>query len=385
MGLRAVATVSLAVMVGSCGPGSEAPDATRDSEGALQALVARTVADTEAVRSAALCVDAPHLGLWWEGAAGMADPDGGVEMSAAHPFRIASTTKTFVAATVLRLVEDGRFGLDDPVAGLLSDEHARALRDGGYRPERITVRHLLTHTSGLYDHTDGEAYGEAIVADPQHRWTRAEQVRAAMAWGEPWGEPGTVFHYSDTGYVLLGEIVERATGRTLAAAVRELVGFDRLGLESTWWETEEPAPVGAPARAHQFLGDVDTTAFDPSFDLYGGGGLVSTVGDLARFGRALFAGRVFARPETLETMLTTVDGVRAVPEGDPKQMPAGAYRMGVWSAEVEGLEAYRHTGFWGSSLTYVPELDLVVAATVNQNGAKEALEELAAGATRLVL
>ena len=385
MGLRAVATVSLAVMVGSCGPGPEAPDATRGSEGALQALVTSVVAETEAVRSSALCVDAPRLGLWWEGAAGMADPDGGVEMSPAHPFRIASTTKTFVAASVLRLVEDGRFGLDDPVAGLLSDEHVGALRDGGYRPERITVRHLLTHTSGLYDHTDGEAYGEAIVADPQHRWTRAEQVRAAMAGGEPWGEPGTVFHYSDTGYVLLGEIVERATGRPLAAAVRELVGLDRLGLESTWWETEEPAPVGAPARAHQFLGDLDTTAFDPSFDLYGGGGLVSTVGDLARFGRALFAGRVFARPETLETMLTTVDGVRVVPEGDPKQMPAGAYRMGVWSDEVEGLEAYRHTGFWGSSLTYVPELDLVVAATVNQNGAKEALEELAAGATRLVL
>ena len=66
-------------------------------------------------------------------------------------------------------------------------------------------------------------------------------------------------------------------------AVRDLVGYSNLGMDSTWWEILEPPPAGVPDRAHQFLEDIDVYAFAPYYDLYGGGGVVSTVGDLARF------------------------------------------------------------------------------------------------------
>jgi D-alanyl-D-alanine carboxypeptidase len=150
-------------------------------------------------------------------------------------------------------------------------------------------------------------------------------------------------------------------------------------MTSTWWETLEPRPTGVPDRAHQFLGDLDTADFDPSYDLYGGGGIASTVGDLARFYRALFTGGVYADPATAGIMLTTVDGARTLPGARPL-----GYRMGIWVVEIEGMTTYRHTGFFGTLATYVPELDLIVTATTNQNQDEGALDNVALEAIKLV-
>jgi len=379
-------SVALLVCLGfACtSPEPAAPTAAAVLEPELQSLLDGVVAADAEVHGAALAVDAPGVVVNWEGAAGLADPAGGAAMTPATPVRIASNTKTYVAAAVLRLAEEGRLAIDDPIAAHLPRELADLLRGGGYDPGAITVRHLLTHGSGLFDHTSDPRFEEAILADPQHRWTRAEQVRASVEWGGPHGAPGEIYTYCDTGYVLLGAIIEQASGRPLAAAVRELLRFERLGLRATWWETLEPPSVGLPERAHQFLGELDSFGFDPSLDLYGGGGIVATVGDLARFWRALVGGGVFADSVSLETMLTTIDGLRPLPDADERALPAGAYRMGVWVVEVEGFTSYRHSGFWGTAATFVPELDLVVAATVNQNHARSALEDLLRGSIAAV-
>ncbi len=384
MSTRPVLALALAFALPvGCGGDPGRPVSAPDPGPRLEALLAAAVGDGSVVRGAALAVDAPTLGLAWQGASGLADPASGRAMTPATPVRVASNTKTFVAAAVLRLVEGGRLGLDDPVAGLLPAEAVGLLRGDGYDPDRVLVRHLLTHTSGLFDHTSSPRYEERILADPGHRWTPLEQLRCAMEWGQPLAAPGEAFAYCDTGYVLLGLVLEEVTGRPLAAAVRDLVGFQRLGLASTWWESLEPAPTGLPPRAHQYLGDLDATDFDPSLDLYGGGGLVSTVGDLARFTRALVTGGVFARGDTLATMLAPPGVLAAPPGAKPGGIPPGAYRMGIWSEEVAGLPGFRHSGFWGTVACHVPELDLVVAVTVNQNRAKAAMEGLVAGAVEV--
>ncbi len=358
------------LVLGCQQPGSPAAGAVR----ALHSIVDRAVADNELIHGAALYVDAPRLGLRWEGAAGLAGPD--VPMTAFHPVRIASNTKTYVAAAVLRLAEEGRLGIDDPIAAHLPDETVALLVGDRYHPEQMTVRHLLTHTSGLYDHSDSQKYGDAIMADPQHRWTRTEQVEAAMAWGQPWGAPGEIYTYCDTGYVLLGAIIEQVSGQPLAAAVRQLLRFDELGLASTWWEDLEPPPEGAPERAHQYIDETDTFVFDPSFDLYGGGGLVATLGDVAAFFGALFSNRVYSDRATLELMLSTIEGARPRPDADDTALAPGTYRMGVWVVEIDGVTAYAHSGFWGTAVVFVPDLDLAVAVTVNQNKAKEAMWDM---------
>jgi D-alanyl-D-alanine carboxypeptidase len=244
--------ISLTSFTGCSQPEDPTREAVLQTE--FQALIDAVVAEDDAVHGASMAVFSPSSGLDWEGAAGFADPEAKTPMTPSHPVRIASNTKTYVAAAVLRLAESGRIDLDSVIGDLLPVEFSELLESDGYDPSTITVRHLLTHTGGLYDHGDAEAYTEAIIADPRHHWTPTEQITALVEWGDKLDEPERIYSYSDSGYVMLGLIIERITGQGLAEAVRELVGFDNLELASTWWEIMEPAPVVKMERPNQFLG-----------------------------------------------------------------------------------------------------------------------------------
>jgi D-alanyl-D-alanine carboxypeptidase len=350
----------------------------------LRSIVESAVEADDTVHGAAVAVVSPSRGLAWEGAAGFADPEAGTPMTPGHPVRIASNTKTYTAAAVLRLAEDGRLDIDSPIADHLPDELLELLSSGSYDPAAITIRHLLTHSAGLDDHGAAGEYTEAIIADPQHEWTPAEQIAGLVQWGSKLGDPGEVYSYSDSGYVLLGVIIEQASGRRLGPAVRDLIDFEALGLGSTWWEVMEPRPQGVPQRAHQFLGELDAHSFYPTFDLYGGGGIATTMSDLAVFFDALVRGRVFHDPTTLETMLSTFDGLQAAAGADERSLPPGAYRMGLWVTEIGGRTAYQHTGFWSTSTVHVPELDLTIAGTVNQHEGGESLDRAVEEVVRAV-
>jgi D-alanyl-D-alanine carboxypeptidase len=129
----------------------------------------------------------------------------------------------------------------------------------------------------------------------------------------------------------LGDLIERATGLPQAAAYRSLIDFDRIGQPATWFETLEPAPAAAPPRAGQYIGGNDIGGVDPSFDLYGGGGLVSTLQDQARFISAVFSGKVFHKAATLKLM-TSIPAVVDT-EGAPS-----AYALGIHKVVVDGVE-----------------------------------------------
>ena len=182
--------------------------------------------------------------------------------------------------------------------------------------------------------------------------------------GQPYGEPGEVFRYSDTGYILLGEIIENVSEQTLGPALRQLLNYERLGLNSTWMEIDEPTPVNIPSRVHQYDGEIDIYPVNGSFDIYGGGGLISTVGDMARFMRGLFEGNVFAQPSTLETMLSTVPAKRGGPDyGIWEQIP-GTYRLGIDGGTHH--EIYSHKGHFGTLAAYVPAFDLAIGLSLNR-------------------
>ena len=320
----------------------------------LQALLDNFLTTHPDVPGVSLHVEAPRLGLSWSGAAGVADRTSGARLTPANPFRIASITKTYTAAATLRLVEDGVLTLDDPILSHLPSEFVEILSAGGYDSRAITIRHLLTHTSGLYDYADDPMFYRK-VSDPNKRWTRLEQLRLALDYGRPYGRPGETYHYSDTGYILLGEIIERGTALPLGEAFRRLLNYNALGLTATWIETLEPVPPGAAPRAHQYMGNTDTYATDPSYDLYGGGGLVATTQDLTRFLRGLFIGKVYRKPETLDLMLSTV----VVPD-------QGRYRVGIYFTEMDGVRGWGHGRFLNTWSYYFPELDVAFAAAITQ-------------------
>jgi D-alanyl-D-alanine carboxypeptidase len=326
----------------------------------LQSALDSLIAAHPSVPGIALQVSLPGRDFTWSGAAGRVAWGGAERLSPDHPVRIASTTKTYTAAAVLRLAEEGRLGLDDPIARHLSPDTLELLSRDRYDTQRITLRQLLSHTSGVFDYAfgPGSSFAEIVAASPSRRWTRREQVEFAVRSGDPVGLPGGQHHYSDTGYVLLGEVVERRSGKPLGEAYRSLLGFDRLGLRATWLETLEDAPPGARERAHQYWGELDFFTADPSFDLYGGGGLVATVEDMSRFFDALLGGRVFARKATLEAMLT-------IPAANLEaQSP---YALGIHRQAVGARTCWGHGGYWGTLALACPESRMSVAYTVNQN------------------
>ncbi|MDX1476096.1 MAG: serine hydrolase domain-containing protein [Saprospiraceae bacterium] len=309
-----------------------------------------------------LHVEAPNHQISWSTAAGVRDPATGIQLTGTEGVRIASVTKTYVAAAILRLWEDGVLQLDDPIERYIAPEHQALLAQDGYDASVITIRHLLSHVSGMFDHGSSQQYFTQVLADPQRVWTRTDQIRGCVEWGEPVGRPGERFSYSDTGYILLGEVIEKISGQPLGIALRRLLNFDALQLQATWFELTEPRPPAVPDRAHQFVDSIDTYDLHPSVDLYGGGGLVTSVADMARFYQKLFDQKVFRNATTLDTMLARYPLVGGHDAGMD-------YRKGIYQVELAGRILWTHSGFWGTQVFYIPHLKASVAVAVTQQSA----------------
>lgn len=289
-------------------------------------------------------------------ARGVADPATAQPLTPDHAVRIASCTKTFVASTVLVLAGRGDVDLDHPLVEALPA--AVAAQFTAFQHHRTaTVRQVLQHRSGLVEHP---AFPEFELG-PRHRWTAAEQIAIAMA-HPPLLAPGTAFAYSDTGYVLLGQVIEHVTGLPLAHAVRTTLGLDPAEYPSIHWEVVEPTPPGL-VRAHQLHGEHDTYDWDPSLDLFGGGGIVATMPDLARWWTALFSGRV--HPHLVEQTGSTAPSVPHDGSAFPGGLETG---LGMFHRVVDGVDVWSHGGYWGLQTLHLPALGTSVALTVNRRG-----------------
>jgi D-alanyl-D-alanine carboxypeptidase len=237
-------------------------------------------------------------------------------------FRIASVTKTFVAALVLQLVEGGKLQLDDTVErwlpGLVPNGRA------------ITVRQLLNHTSGLYDYVEEPS----VLRSPQRRWTPEELVGLATA--HPVEHAGKRrFSYSSTNYLLLGRIAEKAGGAPLESQLRQRL-FVPLGLRRTSFE---PGLVrGAYVHGHRppahngvVTGPPEDTSDEPARWAWAAAGMVSTADDLQQFFSALLEGRVIGTA-LLREMETVVSAGRL------------DYGLGIAAFRTPCGTAWGHTG-----------------------------------------
>ena len=235
-------------------------------------------------------------------------------MTANTRFRIGSVTKTFVATVALQLVGEGKLSLDDTVEDWLP-----GLVPNG---RNITVRELLNHTSGLAEFTS-PALEAKIVRNPTKPWSPQQLIALSTA-QMPNFAPGARNHwaYSNTNYVLVGLIIEKATGRTLRKELQRRI-FTPLALTKTTFDSE-PVIKGPHAHGYAILGNgqvQDVNVVTPTW-AWAAGAIVSTVDDLARFERALLRGRLL-RPAQLHAMQTTV-----------AMGPADRYGLGLWKTET---------------------------------------------------
>lgn len=251
------------------------------------ALQANTDAELlrQGISGVTLGIEMP--GCTWISAAGLAERSPARAMVPNDRFRIASITKTFTAAVILLLVQEGRLALTDLLTTHVVFPGAEA----------VTIRHLLTHTSGIYDYYNSPV----ALADLGRPWTRAEVIDIARA--QPLAfPPGTREAYSNTNFFLLGMIIEAVTGNAYHDEVRRRL-LTPLGLSDTYVAGVESLP-GEIAHGYTRTASFsdETYLVDPSLT-WAAGGIVSTTPDIMVWTRALFAGSVLS-PAMRTAMLT---------------------------------------------------------------------------------
>ena len=321
----------------------------------LQALLDAAVGQAPGVL---LAVDAPLQGLSWSGAAGVSSLQEHSVLTTLNSFRIASMSKTFTGVLMAQLLERGVCALSDPIEACLPADILRQIPlVSGASLSDITLDRLLKHRAGFNDFATSQEWVMEIAADPGRARRPAEIIRWALAHGELMGAPGEVYHYSDTGYVLLGLALENITGIPYWQLCRERI-FDPLAMNDTWLEGyEEPRNT----LSHPYVvmdGEyIDALQIHGSVD-WAGGGHVSTLADITRFLRGVFNARLFEKVATLDEFLS-----------GPEASPGYFYAMGVGRKLIHGKHLWGHLGHWGSFMCYCPEQRLSLCGTLNYDQA----------------
>jgi D-alanyl-D-alanine carboxypeptidase len=296
--LSVAAATAAALLLATVSPATAAGAATLgDVQQAMESL-ATTPGVVGAIGGA--YVDGKPTG---RGAAGSRLLNGkGGTIPADSRFRIGSQSKTMVATVLLQLVEEGRLGLDDKLADLLPEVVAGGLVE---RADEITVQQLVQHTSGIPDwfHQSGSTAPAFDVFDFTTYYRPIDIVK--MTRGRPrTGEPGGTYTYSNTNYTLIGMIIEKMTGHTLARELDRRI-FRPLGMTGTYQATKPPEGIKGP-HGHGYYPDStgtprDVHRFNASWG-NGAGGVVSTTHDVSAFRRALNQGKLL--PPSLQEILT---------------------------------------------------------------------------------
>ena len=235
----------------------------------------------------------------WSGAAGMADIKGDVKMKPCHVSKVASITKPFIATLVLMLAEDGKLSLDDKVKTYINEDISKVAN-----AQEATIRHLLNHTSGVYDIVSDDDFYLSVLNDPPHEWG-AQELLTYLEDDEAYFKPGSDVKYSNTNYLLLSLVIEGATGRSHYKLLREKI-LDPLKMKNTVYHPQQELP-GNTARGYYDLYNNGNIANLTNYNTGNGNGyngIYSTVYDLQTFIEALFRSRSLLPEERLQQMQT---------------------------------------------------------------------------------
>lgn len=303
-------------------------------------------------------------GIHWQYAAGYSDRQAKTPAHPDQPVNVASNTKTYVSATILKLAEQHKIDIHQSIESLLQPHTKELMLQAGYQPSAIKITHLLSHTSGIRDYVTDD-YLNYVDQNKAHHWNRDEQIALAMKGGGPLAPPGDTFSYADVNYLLATEIIGTVTKQPFYTAVANLLGFRQHHLNNTWFTELQKSPRHSRPAAHQYWDkkNWDTYDINPSWDLYGGGGIVTTATDLARFFQLLFDGKIIRDTTLLNQMVNPV-------------YSKTNYCLGARRLEINGYTAYYHGGFWGTDAIYFPQLKTAVTIFILEKGEKDISAEI---------
>lgn len=296
------------------------------------------------------------VGLWTPGKGqyvrsfGVADKATGRPMSPDLYMRIGSETKTFTVTALLELVDQGKVGLDDTI-----DKYVDGVPNG----DRITLRELAGMRSGLFNYSEDDDFFKAFTSDPQRPFTPRQLL--AYAFGHPvLFPPGEKFDYSNTNLILLGLVVERISGRSLADYIQQGV-LDPAGLGHTLFPrgNEFPTPHAQGYTDQTASGEVEDAAdWNPSWG-WAAGAMISDLDDLRVWARTVATGqlpdgRTLISPATQKQRLTT----------PPSSFPGAGYGLGIF--DVRGWIGHNGSLPGYESLTvYLPSARTTLVVLLN--------------------
>lgn len=295
-------------------------------------------------------VESPDKNISWEYAVGHDGKNNSKKIDTKQPLLIASNTKPYISATILKLQEQNKLNINEPIKNFLSKKTLQVLTNDGYDIDNITIYHLLSHTSGINDYVTDD-YFKFVNDHKKYNWTREEQISLAGK-QKKLGEPGTVFRYADINYVLLSEVIEKVSKMPFYKAVRTLLEFKKNGLKDTWFIQLEKKPENTIPMVNQHWERFNWEIKDlnPSWDLYGGGGMASNVNEMAKFFQLLFNGKIIKDPEILKLIYTDV----------PPSLEIN-YCLGIRKIKAGDMVAYNHGGGLGTDVMYLPELNSTIS------------------------
>ena len=282
--------------------------------------------------------------LVFAGGFGLANVEWGIPLDLDTVFRIASITKQFTAAAIMKLVEAGKLGVDDPIE--------RRLPDYPVGSRLITIRHLLNHTSGIKSYTGLPNFAAELMRKDQDLSGVIDVFKDLP----PDFEPGEKFLYSNSGYVLLGAIIEAVSGQDYETFLRETF-FDPLGLTSTRYLYDAPI-VPKRAAGYERMPKLANAAPMSMTWPHAAGALGSTVNDLLRWDEALRSGEAVS-PASYASMTTP---------GKLNDGSATAYGFGLRTGIYRGRANVGHNGGINgflTSLVHWPGDDLTVVVLSN--------------------
>jgi len=358
---------ALALLLFSCRANKQVEtNSLVETERLLQARL-DSLTDNRIVPGATLSVrfgDGTNISL----ASGFADVEKEIPMKPDDIMFSGSVGKTYVAAVVLKLYEQGLIDLKAKAMDYLKDT---AWFQRVQNAPEITVEMLLNHTAGIPEYVYQKELWDAIKENPDKVWSVEEKL--SYITDEPPVNPaGEGWAYADSHYLILGLIIEKVTGRTYYEVLDELI-LGPCNLRNTFHSDRRTIPGLIPGYTnlteefqlpHKVLND-NRYAFNPQME-WTGGGLAASVSDLSLWISQLYGGNVL-KPESMKLMLTPAP-FRTTLFEDAK------YGLGSFIAESDGITYYGHTGFMPGYITYVqylPGYNLALAFQVNDDSSHD--------------
>ncbi|MFL5728456.1 MAG: serine hydrolase domain-containing protein [Cytophagaceae bacterium] len=292
----------------------------------------------------------------WAGASGKADIDKQINMEVCHVSKVASITKIFMGTLTMKLVEEGTFGLDDKISNWLDAATLKKVKNA----DQCSIRDLMGHTSGIYDVITDNGFYLAVLNNPAKKW-KPEELLKFVEDKDPAFAFGTKASYSNTNFLLLSMVIDKASGRSHADLLKEKI-IQPLGLNNTYYYYHDALPD--VAQGYFDLYNNGTIVNLSNYNTGSGNGytgLYTCVYDMHRFLQALYVQKTILQQSSLDQMLTfnpTVEFDRQL--GLATQKDLFSY--------VSNEYGYGHRGrdlAYSADLFYFPIQDKSMAVIVN--------------------